>query len=453
MSTRPLWWEGLAPSPRRPAPAADDTCDVVVVGGGLTGLWTAWHLLRLDPSLDVRVLEAEHVGYGASGRNGGWASALYPVSLDRVARESGAAAARDLGAALRGSVDDLGAIAAQEDISCDYTKGGTVVVARGAAQVTRGRADVEHDVRWGLPTRWLGAGEARERLRARGVDGASYSPDCARVQPFSLVTGLAAAVERRGGRVHESTRVTGLRPGSVTTADGVVLRARHVLRATEAWTPTLPGHRRDVAPVYSLVVATAPLPADAWAQVGLAQRETFSEHRHLVVYGQRTADDRLVFGGRGTPYHWGSSVRPAFEDEPGVHAALRSTLLELLPGLPRDTAFTHAWGGALGIARDWHPSVRHDPTTGLGSAGGYVGDGVALAQLAGRALAELVAGRPGRAARLPFVGHRPPPWEPEPLRWLGVGAGLRLASLADAEEARNGRPARLGALLGRLTGH
>ena len=273
------------------------------------------------------------------------------------------------------------------------------------------------------------------------------------MQPYSLVTGLAAAVERRGGAVHEGTRVTGLRPGSVTTADGVVLRARHVLRATEAWTPTLPGHRRDVAPVYSLVVATAPLPGEVWEQIGLAQRETFSEHRHLVVYGQRTADDRLVFGGRGAPYHWGSSVRPAFEDEPGVHAALRATLLELLPGLPRDTAFTHAWGGALGIARDWHPSVRHDPATGLGSAGGYVGDGVALAQLAARALAELVTASPDRAARLPFVGHRPPRWEPEPLRWLGVGAGLRLASLADAEEARTGRPARVGAVLGRLTGH
>ncbi|MDQ2758621.1 MAG: FAD-binding oxidoreductase [Actinomycetota bacterium] len=451
--TTPLWWDNAHPPTQRPTLTDDLVTDVVIVGGGFTGLWTTYHLQRLDPTLRIVLLEAHHVGFGASGRNGGWVSALYPVAPDTIAKEHGAAAARSLVAALRESVDDLGSLAADEGIDCGYRKGGSIVVARGPAQVKSARAGVVDDARWGMPTAWLDQPAAKERLQVNGIDGATWTPDCARIHPHALVRGLAEAVERRGASIYEGTRVLALEPGRVATSGGVVVHARHVLRATEAWTPALPGSERDVVPVYSLVVATEPLTAAVWADIGLAHHETFSEHRHLVVYGQRTIDDRLVFGGRGAPYHLGSSVHPSYDEDPTVHAGLRHTLLDLLPGLPVDTTFTHAWGGPLGIARDWHPSVRHDPETGLGSAGAYVGDGVALSQLAGRALAELVTGKHSRAATLPFVGHRSRRWEPEPLRWLGVSAGLRLAELADAEEARTGRPARLGRLLARLTGH
>ena len=145
-------------------------------------------------------------------------------------------------------------------------------------------------------------------------------------------------------------------------------------------------------------------------------------------------------------------MRPEFDLEEDVFAALRTTLTELLPQLS-GVRFTHAWGGPLGIARDWHPSVSWDPVTRTGRAGGYVGDGVAASNLAGRTLADLVLGRSTALVELPWVGHRSPRWEPEPLRWLGVNAGLRLAQLADREETRTGRPARLGALLSRLTAH
>ncbi|MEP6798399.1 MAG: FAD-binding oxidoreductase, partial [Lapillicoccus sp.] len=238
----------------------------------------------------------------------------------------------------------------------------------------------------------------------------------------------------------------------VRTADGVTVTARHVILATEAWASQLPGSRRAVVPVYSLVVATAPLSPAVWEEVGLRGNETFSEHRHLIVYGQRTADHRIVFGGRGAPYHFGSGINPAFDTDTSVHAGLRRMLREMFPVLA-DADFTHAWGGALGIARDWHPSVGYDPGTGLGRAGGYVGDGVALTNLAGRTLAELVTRRHTAISSLPWVGHRSRAWEPEPWRWLGVNAGLQLATLADAEEMRTGRPARLGRLLSALTGH
>jgi glycine/D-amino acid oxidase-like deaminating enzyme len=204
-------------------------------------------------------------------------------------------------------------------------------------------------------------------------------------------------------------------------------------------------------PVYSLIIATEPLPEAVWEQIGLRRRETFSDHRHLIIYGQRTADDRLVFGGRGAPYHFGSRIRPAYDRDEGVFALLRAALTDLFPVL-RDSEVTHAWGGALGIARDWTASVGLDPATGLGWAGGYVGDGVSTTNLAGRTLADLVLGRDTELTRLPWVGHHSRSWEPEPLRWLGINVGLHAMSWADREEARTGRQSRIAKLVSPLIG-
>ena len=246
--------------------------------------------------------------------------------------------------------------------------------------------------------------------------------------------------------------MTSIGPGAVHTAGGHRVSARYVIRATEAWTPGLPGQRRAIAPVYSLMVATDPIPTSTWDSIGLAEREVFADHRHVVIYGQRTADDRIAFGGRGAPYHWGSRIRPGFDHEGSVFDELRATLTQMLPQLD-GVGFSHAWGGPLGIARDWHPSVGLDTETGLGWAGGYVGDGVAASNLAGRTLADLVRGRHTPLTALPWVGHRSRRWEPEPLRWLGINGGLRLGLSADREEERTGRPARRARLLGALTGH
>lgn len=428
------------------------SADVVIVGGGYTGLWTAHYLLQADPALDVVVLEAEHVGFGASGRNGGWVSALWPVGPTTLARRGGAQAARAMVAELQNTVDEVGRATESAAIDCGFHKGGAIALARSPAQAARARAEVDEAREWGVGTRWLNAAEASERLAASRVEGATFTPHCARVHPRRLVDGLAATVRAQGAQVHEGVRVEAIEPGRVTLAHGAQVTARHVIRATEAWTPTLPGQRRTVAPVYSLMVATEPLGAEQWSRIGLAEREVFSDHRHVVIYGQRTVDDRLAFGGRGAPYHFGSRIRPEFDHEATVFADLRATLTDLLPQLG-DVRFTHAWGGPLGIARDWHPSVGHDPSTGLGWAGGYVGDGVAATNLAGRTLADLVTGRSSPLTQLPWVGHRSRRWEPEPARWAGINAGLRLAHAADREEARTGRPARIAPLLAALTGH
>ena len=449
-----LWAATAPPSPPGTPLDGDAEADVCVVGAGLTGLWTARSLLVAEPSLRVLVVEAEQVGFGASGRNGGWCSALFPTSTAGLVRRHGPAAALAMRRAMVATVAEVGRALAQEEVECGWARGGTVTVARSAAQLARARAEVAEAQRWGVDRLdLLDAAATRERLDADGVLGGTWTPDCARVHPLRMVRGLAAAVRRRGARVAEGTKALVVAPGRVVTDRGTVT-CRDVVLATEAWTARLPGRRRDVVPVYSLVTATEPLPEQVWERIGLAAGETFSEHRHLVVYGQRTADDRLVFGGRGAPYHFGSGVAPAHDRDERVFAALRAAVRDLLPALRDlpDTGFTSAWGGPLAIPRDWHAGVALDPATRIARAGGYVGDGVGAANLAGRTLADLLLGRDTDLVRLPWVGHRSPRWEPEPLRWLGVNAGLRLATWADAEERLTGRPARLGRPLAALTG-
>ena len=451
-----LWHETAdGPSPPRAPLPGDRVFDVAIVGAGYTGLWTAYYLLRRRPGLRIAILEREVAGFGASGRNGGWCSSIFPASWRRVAREGGRDVVTRLQAVLDASVDEVGRVARAEGIDCDFERGGYVSVARNEAQWVRAQAEVQAARDWGIGEETLGLlskAEASRRLQASGVVGGTYASHCAAIHPAKLVRGLARAVEARGVTIYEQTAVTGLSAGRVTTDRGTVT-AESIVLATEGYTPDLPGRHRDLVPMYSLMVATEPLAPATWDRIGLERRETFSDKRHLRIYGQRTADGRIAFGGRGAPYHFGSRVRPAFDRDAAVHEMLRRVLLDLLPGLPRDVRFTHAWGGNLGVPRDWFPSVSFDRESRIGVAGGYVGDGVALSNLASRALADLVTGAESDLTALPFVGRRSPRWEIEPLRWIGVNAVTHLFRSADRAEARSGRPAKRADWFWRAIGH
>ncbi|MDQ7907726.1 FAD-dependent oxidoreductase [Phytohabitans sp. ZYX-F-186] len=411
---------------RRPALGGSLVADVAIVGAGYTGLWTAYYLASAAPSLRVVVLEKEFAGYGASGRNGGWCSALFPTPMSRIERQHGSAAAAALRRTMNSTVDEVGRVAAAEGIDCHWSKGGTVALARTPAQLRRARAAVAEDEDLVL----LSAEEAAKRCGATGVLGGAYTPHCAAIHPARLVRGLARAVERRGVTIYEGTPVVGLRKGAADTPVGTV-RAPVVVRATEAYTPRLPGTRRAIAPVYSLMISTPPLPDDFWAAAGLAERETFTDFRRLIIYGQRTADGRLAFGGRGAPYHFGSKTDAAYDSEPRVFAALYKALVELFPALA-GVPITHSWGGAVGVASDWAASVGLDRETGLAWAGGYVGDGVGTTNLAGRTLADLILGVESELTSLPWVGHQSPQWPPEPLRWMGINTVRKIVTWADA---------------------
>lgn len=444
-----LWFEQTAP---RPVMEHDVEADVAIVGAGYTGLWAAYYLLKADPGLRVVVVEREHVGFGASGRNGGWASAIFPISLKQVAKFSSHADALQLQAAMNDTVDEIGRVLAAENIDADFAKQGFVSLARTSAQLARVAATVRASSDFGLPEQWqaLDAAQARAMVGAAGVLGGLYTEHCALVHPGKLVRGLAHTVEAMGAVIHERTPALEIRPKCVVTPKGR-LRAPIIVRATEAFTCQQSEHRRSVIPLYSLVLATEPLPAATRAALNLDHRRAFNDMRHMRVYSQVTTDGRLVFGGRGAPYHFGSKISSDNDLVDSVHEKIRLTMTEFFPDL-KDLKVTHRWGGALGVSRDWCPSIGLDEATGMAWAGQYVGDGVATSNLAGRLLRNLILKRDEAINRLPVVNHRSPLWEREPLRWIGVNVGLTAATMGDAEERLTKRPSRVAHVLEALTG-
>lgn len=443
-----FWHETAGDLTPRARLDGDTEADVAIVGGGLTGLWTAWYLLERDPSLRIVVLEKEIAGFGASGRNGGWCSALFPRSAASLERTHGRDAALGMRRAMIETVAELGRVTDALGIDCDFVRGGTIAYARSSVQKRAALAEIAEAQHYGVDEiEWLGSAD----VHAAGALGASFDPQCARLHPAKLVRGLAATLEARGVRIAEHTEVTGVATGRVETAHGVV-SADRVIVATEGYTATFPATRRRILPLYSLMIATEPLPDAFWDEVGIAHGHSFTDYRHLLIYGQRTADNRFAFGGRGARYHWGSAIRPGYDRVPRVFEHLRRTLVELFPAAA-DVAVTHSWGGPLGVSRDWHASVSYDPATRIGWAGGYVGDGLSTTNLAGRTLADLLTGADTDLTRLPWVGHRSPNWEVEPLRFLGANAGMLAMTAADVEERITGRRSVIARVMGPLVGH
>ncbi len=446
---------------RRPLDG-DRRVDVAIIGAGYTGLWTAHSILSIDPTVSVCVLDAEHVGFGASGRNGGWCVGEIAGGLHKaIALSEGSGGGSDGGIrltrAVMDTVDEVGLVVTNGGIDCGFVKGGVIRLARTRPQLDRQRAEVDDHRAAGFDEddlRPLDAGEARSMLAATSVLGGMFFAHGARVQPFRLALGLATEVERLGGMIHERTRVTDIVPagGPVRTSQVVTehgtVTADVVVRATEGYTRGLPGERRTLIPFSSSMVATEPLAVELWDEIGLDDCQTFGDDRRMVIYGQRTTDDRIAFGGRGAPYLFGSKLRIDHCD-PAVSDRVVRSLHELLP-MVRHAEITHRWGGVLGIPRDWRPSVGLDRAMGVAWAGGYVGEGVAAANLAGRTLADLILERDSDLTTLPWVDHRSRRWEPEPLRWAGVTSMLRLSAFADRDEARTGRSSRLGAVADRL---
>ncbi|WP_172624970.1 NAD(P)/FAD-dependent oxidoreductase [Streptomyces griseofuscus] len=432
-----FWYvdDGL-PAVREPLPG-DATADVVIVGGGYTGLWTAYYLKKAAPFLRITVLEQKFCGYGASGRNGGW---LYNgiAGRDRYAKLHGREAAVRLQQAMNDTVDEVIAVAGAEGIEADLHKGGVLEVATTPAQLARLRAFHEHELSYGEKDRELyGARETAERIRVADAVGSAWTPHGARLNPVKLVKGLAATVEALGVVIHEMTPVTEIRPKHAVTPYGTV-RAPYVLRCTEGFTASLKGQKRTWLPMNSSMIATEPLTEAQWAAIGWAGRETLGDMAYAYMYAQRTADGRIALGGRGVPYRFGSRTDNDGRTQRATVEALRDILVRFFPSLA-GVAVTHAWSGVLGVPRDWCATVTLDRATGLGWAGGYVGSGVATTNLAARTLRDLVQQDSGQAGRtelteLPWVGHKVRKWEPEPFRWLGVHGMYATYHTADHRE-------------------
>ncbi|MCM2129434.1 NAD(P)/FAD-dependent oxidoreductase [Larsenimonas rhizosphaerae] len=437
------WHDSLATPPVAYSRLDGDIdADVVIIGAGFTGLWSAYYLGNADPSLRIVVLEAEQVGYGASGRNGGWLVGSM-AGLDRYIDDWPLAKRQTVCDLLCRNVDDIGAVLEREGIEADYHKGGAVyVAARYPAQEQVQREYLAHLHHIGFrdeDCRWLDP-DAMDRIgRFRDQRGGILQRQVATFHPVKLLHGLAARLVARGVRLYEHSPVEETAPGLARTRHGRV-RARHVVTSTEGYTRHL-GLKRHILPIESMLIATEPLSSMQWDEIGLAGRQAFGDASRLVTYGQRSQDDRLIFGAQGY-YHFGGPARAEF----GIsarHQRMREGLLNaLFPGLGK-VSITHGWGGTLGLSRHFRPHAILDAETGMATAGGYAGEGAAMAHLMGQTLAELITGQQTERTRMPWVHANARPaevlkrWEPEPLRWVSAQAVAASYGLEEAMMQRD----------------
>ena len=451
---KPSFWLDQVGEPfTRPRLQGTHEADVCIVGGGFTGLWTAYELRRADPRLKVAVVEAEHAGFGASGRNGGWVLGKVSGSPEAWRRRGGNRAPRAMSQAIQATVAEIGEVVAREGIDCDWHHGGSLTVARNQPQLDRLRSELEREREWaGDEAAWrlLSAPELRERVAIdRGI-GALYTPHCARVQPAKLAVGLARAAERSGVAIYERSPAISVERG-VAHTDGGEVKARYVILATEGYTANLPGRHRVLLPLNSAMIVTEPLPAEVWLQLRWEGAETLLDGSHLYTYSQRTGDGRIAIGGRGVPYRFGSRTDREGPVPQRTVQELGARLCALFPALS-NVPVSRAWHGVLGVSRDWCPTVGLDRASGLGFAGGYAGEGVAASNLAGRTLCDLVLERDSELTRLPWVGKPARNWEPEPLRFIGARGVYRLYREADRREAKTGRRSRIATFATAIAG-
>lgn len=431
------WWEQIGLPQERPSLKGHHTYDVAIVGAGFTGLWTAYYLKQADPALRIAILEQRHVGYGASGRNGGWLTNTVTGGREQYLKSHGQSLVDEFQLAMNQTVDEVIAVCAAEGINADIKKGGEFEVAYTPAQEARLRAFVQSENRWAhTDVQLLEPAVAQAKINVASTRAAAWHPHAARIHPAKLVSGLAATVAASGVEIFENTRVTQIRPRQLEFEGGSV-NAEYIVRATEGFTAELKGLRRSWLPMNSSMIATQPLSDELWSELNWNNGEVLGDFAHVYMYAQRTSDQRIALGGRGVPYKYGSRTDLDGQTPAVTVQGLQEIMHRLFPQTVH-TRIDHAWSGVLGVPRDWAATVGVDPLTGIAWAGGYVGTGVATTNLSGRTLRDLILGRDTSLTNLPWVNHRARLWEPEPLRWIATKGLYAAYGMADRREARGG---------------
>jgi len=428
-----LWAEGFTQQ-QFPAITENLDCDVAIIGGGLSGLWSAFHLHQAKSELKIALFESRHIGYGASGRNGGWISADYPVYRSTLEKRHGKKVADLVFASLKKSIDEIGSFASRHAPSAGFVKGGTVMFARNKAQEIRLKAGVDEE------HQWLNREELNEVIRIAGARGGLHNAHCASVNPMQLVQGLAKYLSGKIA-IYEGSTASEIAP-HMLAVNSCVVKASIVINATEVFRNA----PREQIPLYSLMVATEPLTDSQWKEIGNAGRATFAEGLHLINYAQRTPDNRLAIGGRGARYPFGSRKSSEIENSARVHESIRKLAQSWFPHIT-DLKFTHAWGGAVAITRDWEPYVRWDREFGYGVIGGYAGDGMTMTYLASKALVQEIIDGTDDVRGLHFINRRSRNWEMEPIRYAAINTLVKLSDIADYEEKLTNRPSVLSRII------
>jgi glycine/D-amino acid oxidase-like deaminating enzyme len=438
-----------APEPASPLVGAT-TADLVVVGGGYTGLWAALLAKEDDPSVDVMVVEADRCGWAASGRNGGFCASSITHGLangmERFPGEIGVL--ERLG---RENLDAIEATVADEGIDCDFERTGELDVATEPHQVGWLRETEQLALQHGSSPVFLERDELQADIHSPTYLAGLWDPDsCALVNPARLAWGLRAACRRAGVRIHEHSPVDGLEPGGpagntpmvVRTAHGRVTSPRVVL-ATNASPSPVRRLRKYIVPVYDYVLMSEPLSPAQTAAIGWERRQGIGTTGNQFLYYRRTADNRILFGGYDAIYHYGNKMGAALEQRPASFTTLSTLFAETFPAL-EDVAFTHSWSGAIDTCSRFCAFFDRSFDGRVASVAGYTGLGVGASRFGARVALDLVSGRHTHLTRLAFVGSKPIPFPPEPVRSIGIN--LTRWSLARADTRQGKRNLWLRAL-------
>jgi glycine/D-amino acid oxidase-like deaminating enzyme len=433
----PYWLD----DPSRPEPTeplqSDTETDLVVVGGGYTGLWTALLAKERDPGRDVVLLEADACGAAASGRNGGFAE----PSLTHGFENGWSRWPDDTATLLRLGSENLDAIAATVEryaIDCRFERTGELRVATRPYQVDELRDAIRLQCEHGLDVEWLPPERLRSLVDSPTYLGALHDPYVALVEPARLAWGLRRACLDAGVRIHERTPARRLsrRAGGVRVATpGGTVRAGAVALATNAYPSLLRRLRLLTVPVYDYAIVTEPLDPARRAAIGWAGRQGIGDSGNQFHYYRLTWDDRVLFGGYDAIYHFGSRIAPELDQRTATFQMLYEHLVETFPALA-DVRLTHTWGGVVDTSTQFCAFYGRSMRGRATYAAGFTGLGVAATRFAADVMLDLLSGDDTERTRLPMVRSRPTPFPPEPLRWLGVQATRWSLARADAHDGR-----------------
>ena len=426
---KPLWLDRPDAPPARERLRGDAACDLAVIGGGFTGLWTALLAKELDPERSVVLVEGNRVGWAASGRNGGFCDASlthgaangrerFPSEFDTLERLG----AQNLDA-IQAAVDRYG-------IDCEFERTGTIGVATEEYQVAGLRAS---------GAAFLDTEAVRAEVNSPTYLAGAWDKDgTALVQPAALAWGLAAACERLGVRIAEHTPASGL----AAEADGLrvrlrdgVLRARRVALGTSAFPALVRRLRPYIVPVYDYVLVTEPLSAAQRAAIGWRNRQGIGDSSNQFHYYRLTGDDRILWGGYDAIYHFGRGQRAAYDQRPATFARLADHFFTTSPQL-EGIGFSHRWGGAIDTCSRFCAFFGTAHRGRVAYALGYTGLGVGASRFGARVMLDLLSGERTELTELTLVRSKPVPFPPEPLAYLGVQATRWSLARADRRSGR-----------------
>ncbi|MFY9929317.1 MAG: FAD-dependent oxidoreductase [Streptosporangiaceae bacterium] len=430
---RPFWLDRPDAPPAREPLRGEASCDLVVVGGGFTGLWTALLAKEANPGRSVVLIEGQRVGWAASGRNGGFCEASLTHGADNGRERFGSefGTLQRLG---RQNLDAIEAAVGKYGIDCDFERAGSLTVATEDYQVSA----LREAAATGDGT-FLDEAAVRAEVNSPAYRAGLWDRDgSAGVHPARLAWGLAAACERIGVRIAEHTPATGLASDAagvtVRTRDGT-LRARRIALATNAFPALVRRLRPYIVPVYDYVLVTEPLSPAQRAAVGWANRQGVADAGNQFHYYRLTADNRILWGGYDAIYHFGHAVRRSYDQRPATFVTLAEHFFGTFPQL-EGIGFSHRWGGAVDTCSRFCAFFGTAHQGRVGYALGYTGLGVGASRFGARVMLDLLAGQPTDLTQLQMVRTKPVPFPPEPLAYLGVQATRWSLARADHQAGR-----------------